>query len=99
MKEITIPIPSNLSEEIADIEVKIGRNKIQYSFRVESFPWETEDELSNGGDEISKSLARITRLRNAIKNYDRNWKLIQIYQPPENAKNIQVLYRKRGTGR
>jgi hypothetical protein len=62
---------------------------------VESFPWEVEDELSVANDDVSASLARIYRLKRAIEGYDRDWELIQIYTPNENARYIQVLYRKR----
>lgn len=96
MRELCVPIPYFSSEKNAEITLKIGKEKIIYDFRVVSFPWETKDELSTGEDELSKSLARITRLKNAIKNYDKEWKLIQIFNPVENASFIQVLYRKKG---
>ena len=62
---------------------------------MESFPWEVEDELSIADDDVSASLARIYRLKRAIEGYDKDWELIQIYTPLENARYIQVLYRKR----
>jgi len=95
MKDLCVPIPNFGEDEIANIDLRVGDQKISYSFRVESFPWEVEDELSVADDDVSASLARIYRLKRAIEGYDKNWELIQIYTPNENAKYIQVLYRKR----
>jgi hypothetical protein len=96
MRELTVPMPHFHENQIAEVDLKVNGDKITYNFRVESFPWDVEDELSDKkSDNVSLSLARITRLRNAINNYDKQWELIQIYTPDENAKHIQVLYRKR----
>ena len=95
MKDLCIPVPDFAEDEIAEIELRVGGKKIQYSFRVESFPWEVEDELSVTDDDVSASLARIYRLKRSIESYDRDWELIQIFTPSENAQHIQVLYRKR----
>jgi len=96
MRELSVPIPHFHENQVAEVDLKVNGNKITYNFRVESFPWDVEDELSDmKSDAVSQSLARITRLRNSINNYDKQWELIQIYTPDENAKHIQVLYRKR----
>jgi hypothetical protein len=95
MKDLSIPVPNFGEKEIADIELRIGAERIQYSFRVESFPWDVEDDLNIDGDEITRSLARIHRLKRAIESYDPEWELIQILTPDDNARFIQVLYRKR----
>ena len=95
MKDLCVPIPDFREQEVADIELKVGDKKLRYSFRVASFPWDVEDDLSSGDDEISNSLARIHRLKKSIESYDPGWELIQIYTPNENARYIQVLYRKR----
>ena len=95
MKDLCVPVPDFAEDEIADIELRVGDKKIQYSFRVESFPWEVEDELSFADDDVSASLARIYRLKRSIESYDKNWELIQIFTPNENAQHIQVLYRRR----
>jgi len=95
MKELCVPVLHFGENENAEISLKVGDRRTHYNFRVVSFPWEVEDEYSNGSDELSRSLARITRLKNAIKNYDPEWQLIQIYTPLEDAKFIQVLYRKK----
>ena len=95
MKDLCVPVSHFGEDEIAEIRLTIGGRKSTYNFRVESFPWEVQDELSRFNDEISLSLARIERLKNAIKNYDPAWELIQIFTPAENSRFIQVLYRKR----
>lgn len=97
MKELCVPIPHFKEQENAEILLKVGEKRISYNFRVVSFPWEVEDEYSSGGDELSKSLARITRLKNSINSYDKDWVLIQIYTPLDEAKFIQVLYRQKKT--
>ena len=51
--------------------------------------------ISFADDDVSASLARIYRLKRSIESYDKNWELIQIFTPNENAQHIQVLYRKR----
>ncbi|MDX2444723.1 MAG: hypothetical protein QNK30_13075 [Bacteroidales bacterium] len=93
MKELCVPIMHFGENESAEILLKVGGKEIQYNFRVVSFEWEIEDEFSNGVDELSRSLARITRLKKSIKKYDPAWELIQIYTPLDDAKYIQVLYR------
>jgi len=96
MRELSVPIPHFQDYQVAEVDLKVNGDKITYNFRVESFPWDVEDELSNiDSDPVSKSLARITRLRNSINTYDKQWELIQIFTPDENSKHIQVLYRKR----
>lgn len=96
MKELCVPVPNFHDNQIAEIDLKVNGDRITYSFRVESFPWDAEDELAGkDADPVTRSLARITRLREAINHYDKAWELIQIFTPDENAKHIQVLYRRR----
>ena len=94
MKDLCVPIPNFGEDEMAEIELRVGDQKIEYNFKVESFPWDVEDELTHKDDDVANSLARIARLKTAIKNYDREWELIQIFTPSENATHIQVLYRR-----
>jgi len=95
LKDLCIPIPGFSENEVAELHLKVGARKISYDFRVESFLWDVEDELNGDSDDISKSLARISRLRKAIAEYDKTWELIQIFTPADSAKYIQVLYRKK----
>ncbi len=96
MKDLCVPVSGFREEDVAEVQLTVGERKIMYNFRVESFPWDIEDELSVFTDDVSRSLARIERLKNAIRNYDKDWELLQIFTPAENAKHIQVLYRKKG---
>jgi hypothetical protein len=94
MKEICIPIPYLKDQDIAEVVVSIAGKKIKYNFRVESFLWEANNEFSYLSDPLERSLARIYRLKNAIEGYDKDWELIQIFNPDEHADHIHVLYRK-----
>jgi hypothetical protein len=95
MKEICIPLPNLKDDEVAEVEVFVAGKKIRYDFRVESFPWEVENEFSSLIDPLEKSLARIYKLKSAIEYYDKEWELIQIFNPDEHADHIHVLYRKK----
>lgn len=95
LKDLCIPIPGFGENEIAELHLKVGDKKVSYDFRVESFPWDVEDELNETNDELTTSLARISRLRSAIESYDKSWELIQIFTPANDSKYIQVLYRKK----
>lgn len=95
MKEICIPIPYLKDDEVAEVEVTLAGKKIRYDFRVESFPWEVENEFSTLSDPLERSLARIYKLKNAIESYDKAWELIQIFNPVEHSDHIHVLYRKK----
>ena len=93
MKDVSIPIPNFNENEPVELEVKVGKNKMKYYFRIVSFPWETYEDQED--ESIGNSLFKINLLKKAIKNYDKGWELIQIYTPPKNAKKIEILYRKK----
>ena len=95
MKEICIPIPYLKDQDIAEVLVSVAGKKIKYNFRVESFLWEADNEFSSLSDPLERSLARIYRLKNAIEGYDKDWELIQIFNPVEHSDHIHVLYRKK----
>ncbi len=88
MKDVNIPLPGFLDQQIAEIEVKINGKKRQYNFRVESFRWEPDSERWTVEQ-------KVTRLKESIDNYDRGWELIQIFKPKEDSKYVQVLFRQR----
>lgn len=88
MKDVNIPLPEFLEQQIAEIEVTINGKKRQYNFRVESFQWEPESEIFT----IEQ---KINRLRILIDQYDESWELIQIFKPKEDSKFVQVLYKQR----
>ena len=93
MKDVTIPLTEFLEEQIAEVEVKINGKKRRYSFRIESFPWMIEEAENQAS--TSDVTARIERLRECIENYDKDWELVQIFSPAQDAKRVQVLFRQR----
>jgi hypothetical protein len=95
MKDISVPIPNFGDFDQAEIMVVHREKSVQINYRIVSFQWDVEENNPLLNDELSLSLARITRLKASIEAYDKNWELIQIYNPPENARSIQVLYRKK----
>lgn len=96
MKEICIPISNLGDDEIADVTVTIGGKKMNYSFRVESFPWSVNSEQTIAEDDtLHATLDQINQLRSSLDNYDKGWELIQIFTPRAGASHIQVLYRKK----
>ena len=95
MKEICIPIKFLHEKDIAEVEVRLSDQNVKYNFRVASFPWEVNNEFASLKDPLERSLARIYKLKSAIENYDRDWELIQIYNPDDHADHIHVLYRKK----
>ncbi len=86
MREISLPIPQNLDEETAEITVSTSKNNHKFHFRIEAFDW--------GEKDVEQSM-KIENLRQAIVDYDENFELIQIYTPAQDAKFIQVLFRKK----
>jgi hypothetical protein len=88
MRDVSIPLPEFLEQQIAEIEVKINGKKRQYNFRVESFRWEPDSEVWD----IEK---KIKRLQELLNSYDKKWELIQIFKPKEESKFVQVLFRQR----
>jgi hypothetical protein len=88
MKDINIPLPDFLDQQIAEIEVKINGKKRQYNFRIESFRWEPDNEIWTVTDKVKM-------LRDGLQNYDKTWQLIQIFRPLEDSKFVQVLFRQK----
>ena len=86
MKDISIPLPDFLDQQIAEIEVKINGKKRQYNFRIESFRWEPDGVTLLVADKVKI-------LRENLEKYDKSWQLIQIFRPDENSKFVHVLYR------
>jgi hypothetical protein len=93
MRELCIPLPDFLDQQIANVEVTINGEKRRYNFRVESFLWDVNDESTT--DENLRLEKRINRLKQNIESYDVNWRLVQIFKPAKNSKHIQVLFRQK----
>lgn len=95
MKDLTIPIPNDGNVETVEIEVKVGVKKIQYNFRVESFPWKLDGSNQDKNDNITNSFLKVERLKDIIKNYDNGWELMEIFTPRSEAEYIQILFREK----
>jgi hypothetical protein len=97
MKEVCVPLPNLTDEQAADVEVRIGKAKDTFRFRVESFNWVRED--MDTGNNILVSVRRIGSLRRELAGYDKGWEVVQIFTPAPGSRYIQVLFRKRTTSR
>jgi len=95
MNELCVPVSGITENDVAEVTVSIKGKKIKYEFRIESFPWETEETLTETKDPLAISLGKIYRLKLAIESYDKNWELIQIFNPTEGSDHVHVLYRKK----
>ncbi len=95
MRDLCVPIPVFDENEHVEITLDYSGKKQTINYRVETFLWDSDEDHSLGGDHVAVSLARIERLKNSIREYDKGWELIQIFTPAENARTIQVLYRKK----
>lgn len=93
MSEICVPIPHFAGNQIAEVEVKIGESKTKLNFRLESFPWHSDEELKEERHQVSE--AKILSLKSMIESYDKSWELVQILTPSAGANHIQVLFRQR----
>jgi len=83
MTDICIPITHLGKNQIAEVTVSFGNVQQKHSFRVEAFPWDTHTSIEK----------RILFLKRMIEDYDRNWELIQIYNPGTSAEYIHVLFK------
>ncbi len=95
MNELCIPVAGLSDNDIAEVTVSIKGKKIKYDFRIESFPWETDESLASVNDPLVLSLGKIYKLKQTIESYDKDWELIQIFNPSEGSDHVHVLYRKK----
>jgi hypothetical protein len=91
MRDVNIPLPDFVDEQIAEIEVKINDKKRQYNFRVDAIRWEPDDEDWT----VDR---KIKALRDGLERYDKSWELIQIFETKDESKFVQALHRQKGAG-
>ncbi len=84
MREVVLSIPTLEAEQNLEIDVRINGKKRTLKYRVEIVHWK--------GSEPS-SEEKVTVIRHAINDYDKNWKLIQIGAPDEDK--IPLMFRKK----
>ena len=84
MKEVVLQIPTLESEQNIDIEVKINGKKRTLHYRVEIIAL----------DEYSEEDAdRVDVIKRVIREYDKDWRLIEIGMPTDTR--IPIMFRKR----
>lgn len=84
MREVVILIPSVDVEQNIEIDVRINGRKKTIQYRVELLSWEGDD---------SRSIDRVNILKHKIKEYDKNWELVEIGAPTD--ENIPLMFRKK----
>jgi len=83
MREVVLSIPTLEPDQNLEIDVRINGKKRTLKYRVEIVHWE--------GTKAS-SEEKVTVLRHAIDEYDKDWKLIQIGSPDE--EKISLMFKK-----
>ena len=75
--------------------VNVAGESQKYNFKVETFDWSiTDAELAD--HPYDPYTLRIQKLREAIEKYDKNWEVIQIFDPGKESNFVQALFRLRG---
>lgn len=84
MREVVLSIPTLEAEQNLEIDVRINGKKRTLKYRVEIVHWR--------GSEPS-SEEKVTVIRHAIDDYDKDWELIQIGAPDD--EKIPLMFRKK----
>jgi hypothetical protein len=84
MREIVILVPDVDIEQNIEIDVRINGKKKTMQYRVELLSWE--------GNEVPPK-DKVTVLKHVIREYDKNWELVEIGAPSED--NIPLMFRKK----
>ena len=83
MKEISLSIPTLEAEQNIDIDVRINGKRRSLRYRVEIVAWE---------DKAAPDEDRVEVLRRVIRDYDKEWQLVQIGAPTD--KTIPIMFRR-----
>ena len=46
MNELCVPVPGITENDVAEVIVSIKGKKVKHEFRIESFPWETDETIT-----------------------------------------------------
>ena len=84
MREVVLQIPTLEAHQNIDIDVKINGKRRTLRYRVEIIDWEDYD---------GETADKVEVIKRVLKDYDRNWQLIQIGIPTD--KNIPIMFRKK----
>ena len=83
MREVVLTLPKMEGEHNLEIEVRINGKVDKLHYRVELVQWEEDTPTTSD---------KIMTLRHRIKEYDKDWKLIQIGIPEKDK--IPLVFRK-----
>lgn len=84
MREVVLSIPTLEAEQNIEIDVRINGRKQTIKYRVEIVNWE-------GSNPDSEEKVKV--MKHVIKDYDKDWELVQIGSPTE--ENIPLMFRKK----
>lgn len=84
MREVVLQIPTLESEQNIDIDVKINGKKRTMHYRVEIIAWDDYD---------GKTADKVDVIKRVIREYDKDWRLIEIGMPTET--HIPIMFRKK----
>lgn len=84
MREVVLQIPTLESEQNIDIEVKINGKKRTMRYRVEIIAWD---------DYNGKTADKVDVIKRVIREYDKDWRLIEIGMPTDT--HIPIMFRKK----
>ncbi len=87
MREVVLQIPTLEAQQNIDIDVKINGKRRTLHYRVEIIDWEDYD---------GETADKVEVIKKVIKDYDKDWQLIQIGIPTD--KNIPIMFRRRQVG-
>ena len=94
MRDICIPLKDVEDDKPVEVIVNVAGEMRKYSFRVETFDWSISDKESSE-HQFDIYTLRIQKLREAIESYDKNWEVIQIFDPGKDSDFVQALFRLR----
>ena len=84
MREVVLQIPTLESEQNIDIDVKINGKKRTMHYRVEIIAWDDFD---------GESADKVDVIKRVIREYDKDWRLIEIGMPTDT--HIPIMFRKK----
>ena len=92
MRDICLPLKDVENDQPVEVIVNVAGESRKYNFRVETFDWSiSEKEVAEHPFDIYT--LRIQKLREAIEKYDKNWEVIQIFDPGKDSDFVQALFR------
>ncbi len=95
MRDICLPLKDVENDQPVEVVVNVAGESRKYNFKVETFDWSiTEEEMAD--HPFDKYTLRIQKLRDAIEKYDKNWEVIQIFDPGRESNYVQALFRLKG---